>query len=189
MPISVFIEGEPKAQPRARAFSRKTATSIITRMYDPGTADGWKGCVMRALAPWANRELSGPVRIDLTFFFPRPKYMLTKKFPEHEVWHTKKPDRDNCEKAVLDAMKDIKVLADDCVVCDGRLRKFIVRKNGGRIGAYLRLTALPEIEAFQTVAIEDINREDDPREDERAYRTGDRIEDYCPGCRCLVCEC
>ena len=148
--ISIFIEGEPKAQPRPRAFSRKTATAIITRMYDPGTSDGWKGCVMRALKDYANREIAGAVRIDLSFFMPRPKYMLTKKFPDHELWHTKKPDRDNLEKAVLDALKAIKVLADDCIVSDGRLRKYIVRKQGGRIGAHLKLTPLPEIEGYVT---------------------------------------
>lgn len=145
--ISIFIEGEPKAQPRPRAFSRKTATAIITRMYDPGTSDGWKGCVMRALKDYANREIAGAVRIDLSFFMPRPKYMMTKKFPDHELWHTKKPDRDNLEKAVLDALKDIKVLSDDCIVCDGRLRKYVVRK-GGKIGAHLTLTTLAEIEDY-----------------------------------------
>ncbi len=168
--ISVFIEGEPKAQPRPRAFSRKTATAIITRMYDPGTSDGWKGCVMRALKDYANREIAGPVLIDLSFFMPRPKYMLTKKFPDHELWHTKKPDRDNLEKAVLDALKDIKVLADDCIVCDGRLRKYIVRKQGGRIGAHLKLTPLAEIEGFVVLEEEEsVNR--------------------CPGCGLLDCAC
>lgn len=154
--ISIFIEGEPKAQPRPRAFSRKTATAIITRMYDPGTSDGWKGCVMRALKDYANREIAGAVRIDLSFFMPRPKYMLTKKFPDHELWHTKKPDRDNLEKAVLDALKDIKVLSDDCIVVDGRLRKYIVRKQGGKIGAHLKLTPLAEIESYVTTDEENL---------------------------------
>lgn len=176
--ISVFIEGEPKAQPRPRAFARKMGNLIRAGVYDAGTADGWKSCVMRAMAKFANREISGPVRIDLTFFMPRPKYMLTKKFPDHEVWHTKKPDRDNLEKAVLDALKDIKVLGDDCLVVDGRLRKFIVRKEGGRIGAHLKLTPLAEIESFVTV------------EDETFQKPRKLFEMPCPGCgEYLSCSC
>jgi hypothetical protein len=40
-PISIFVHGEPKGQPRPRAFAR----GGMVRMYDPATAEGWKSAI------------------------------------------------------------------------------------------------------------------------------------------------
>ena len=42
---TAFVHGEPKAQPRAKAFARNGRAGI----YDPGTAEGWKGAIAAAL--------------------------------------------------------------------------------------------------------------------------------------------
>ncbi len=82
-----FIPGKPKAQPRPRAFSRKLNNgSVMTRMYDAGTSDGWKNTIKAALfkkkptKPW-----DGPLRLDLTFYMPRPQKLLKKNSPMHEL--------------------------------------------------------------------------------------------------------
>ncbi len=73
--LSFFAPGLPKAQPRMRAYVR----GGITRMYDPGTADAWKACILLAARealrplPPARPVLGGAIRADLTYVFPRPK--------------------------------------------------------------------------------------------------------------------
>ena len=62
--------------------------------------------------------------MDVEFVFPRPGVMVWKKKPMPRVRHTKKPDRDNLEKALMDALKGI-VWIDDAQVCDGSIRKWI----------------------------------------------------------------
>jgi Holliday junction resolvase RusA-like endonuclease len=114
------------------------------RMYDPGTAEGWKGQIAAAIKEFMPAfPLTGAIRIDLTFYFPRPKnhYRTGKRSRELRddapVWHLGKPDRDNCDKAVLDALKVMGFLSDDCIVCDGRIQK---RYAEGREGMLMRVT-------------------------------------------------
>lgn len=140
-PLVVWVDGQPKGQPRARAFAMKGKG---VRMYDPGTAEGWKGQIaaaMREVMPAS--PLAGPLRIDLIFHFPRPKghYRTGKRAGELRddapIWHVSKPDRDNCDKAVLDALKAMRFLSDDCIVCDGRIQK---RYSEGREGVLIKIT-------------------------------------------------
>lgn len=104
----VFVHGEPKAQPRPRAFVRGGRAAV----YDPGTAEGWKGAIASAFKPWAGKCIADPVAVMITFFFPRPKShfgtgrnsaKLKPSAPQH---HTRKPDADNAAKAVLDALSE-----------------------------------------------------------------------------------
>lgn len=112
-PISFFVEGQPKGQPRPRAF----AFAGKARMYDPGTAEGWKSQIAgawKAAAPgWVKIEC--PVMLTVCFFMPRPKSHFTKKGlrPEAPVFCAKKPDADNMAKAIMDAFTQIGVWGDD----------------------------------------------------------------------------
>jgi hypothetical protein len=72
----------------------------------------------------------GPVRVDLCFYFARPKsHFRTGKFAgvlrdDAPKWHTTKPDRDNLEKAVLDALTQVGGFwQDDSQVCAGSVTK------------------------------------------------------------------
>lgn len=118
--------GIPKGQPRARACVRGRHAA----MYDPGTADDWKTIVRNAaLKQWNGPAFDAPVRIDLTFFFPRPKSHGKRNGELREnapTWHTGKPDRDNLDKAVLDALVNACVLRDDSIVCLGTVSKVYV---------------------------------------------------------------
>lgn len=124
--LVLVIPGEPVAQPRTKA----TVIAGRAHVYTPkgGIAD-WKAMVRKmAFDAHCGEPLAGPVRVDCEFVFSRPKGhfgtgknagQLKSSAP---YWHTAKPDRDNLDKACLDALKDV-LLADDKSVCCGTLIK------------------------------------------------------------------
>jgi Holliday junction resolvase RusA-like endonuclease len=117
----VTVVGNPKGQPRARAFAFKGRV----RMYDPATAEGWKSQIAAAIAPVATPYL-GPVAVALVFRFARPASHCGKSGvprPAAPVAPTGKPDLDNLEKAVLDALTTIGVWRDDSQVVGMTSRK------------------------------------------------------------------
>ncbi len=132
-----FAQGHPKGQPRAKAC----AFAGRARLYDPGTADDWKTCVKRAAhdAGLTNAMLEGPLSVSIRLVFARPKahfragknsHLLRLDAPTH---HTSKPDRDNADKAILDALTDACVWRDDCQVCDGPVSKIYGAAPGAHI--------------------------------------------------------
>ena len=112
-PISIFVHGDPKGQPRPRAFAR----GGMVRMYDPATAEGWKSAIAdewrRSAPPMPKIEV--PVSLHLHFNMPRPKSHSNKKGLKTDapIWHAKKPDADNMAKAVMDALTQLGVWQDD----------------------------------------------------------------------------
>jgi len=138
--FEVRVDGIPKGQPRPRAFAFKGHA----RIYDAGTAEGWKSLVANAVKPHLPpAPLEGPVRVDMIFRFPRPKRLCRKKDPPGEVPHTAKPDIDNLEKSVFDALQQIGVFRDDGQVCAGEVLKFY-HAIGGRPGATIRVEDLSD---------------------------------------------
>jgi len=99
----------------------------------------WKGDIIRAAQPHRPAEpFSTPMRLDLCVFLPRPQSLRRKKDPDGPVWAPKKPDRDNLDKAVLDALTADGWFSDDCLVVFGVLAKVYHRK-GGVPGAIIRI--------------------------------------------------
>lgn len=130
MNYAFTANGTPKGQPRARAFAFKGKA----RMYDPGTAEGWKQVVAVAgdrVKP--KKPITASVIVNLTFCMPRPKRLLKRSSPERRIPFTSKPDADNLAKAVLDAMTVVGWWADDALVVGLLVFKFygeIGRKPG-----------------------------------------------------------
>lgn len=99
-------------------------------MYDPGTADGWKGRVRsEAHAHRPATILTGPVQVCMVFTLPRPKAHFLKSGlrPTAPSYHTGKPDSDNLAKAVLDALGDTAQWWKD----DAQVARLSVLKNYG----------------------------------------------------------
>ncbi len=156
-PLSFFVAGLPVATPRVKAARRG---AFIT-MYTPPVADNWKMIVrneahrawVASEAPNIPRPFQGPLCVNLTFYFPRPQGHLRKNGelkPNAPKWHTTKPDRDNCDKAVLDAMTQLGMWLDDKQVCDGRIRKFYVHPGdllaqGGQMGCLIEVKGAEEL--------------------------------------------
>lgn len=118
---SVFVHGEPKAQPRVRAFARNGRAGV----YDPGTAEGWKSLIAAEVKDLAGRCITQAVDLHLEFYFPRPKSHFGSGRNSNRLktsapsLHVKKPDLDNLEKAVKDALSEksgIGLWKDDCQV-------------------------------------------------------------------------
>ena len=121
--LTFFAPGNPKGQPRPRAFSRGGSA----RVYDPGTAEGWKGSVAIGSQPFKPlAPLTGPIRVDLEFYFARPKRLCRKADHSGRIPHTGKPDLDNLAKAVLDALTQLGWWQDDAQVVAGLWAKFWV---------------------------------------------------------------
>jgi Holliday junction resolvase RusA-like endonuclease len=121
-----FAEGTPKGQPRPKAFSRGGIASV----YDPGTAEGWKGEVaLAAKEHKPEKPLEGPLKLTLNFVIPRPKghFRTGKRASELRedapIWHTGKPDADNFAKAVMDALTMLSFWKDDSQVAILEVRK------------------------------------------------------------------
>lgn len=113
--ITFQVLGEPRGQPRPRAFVRGGRA----RVYDPGSAEGWKGLVaLAALEHRPPQPIDRPVALSLRFQMPRPRshhrrHGLKAGAPS---CHTSKPDLDNLAKAVLDALVALGFLRDDRLV-------------------------------------------------------------------------
>ncbi len=117
--IHFRVHGDPKPQPRPRAFSRNGTA----RVYDPHTAEGWKSAIADAARPHCPPEpWRGPVEVRLAFTFKRPKKHFRQGKHADQLrddaptLHTKKPDADNLAKAVLDAMTMLGFWKDDSQV-------------------------------------------------------------------------
>jgi Holliday junction resolvase RusA-like endonuclease len=133
-----YVLGEPKGQPRPRAFSRGGKASV----YDPATAEGWKG----SIALKAGQVIQGPppmldmpLRVVIIFYFQRPARLIRKKDPDGLIPHTAKPDSDNAAKAVLDCLTSIGMWRDDSLVYSLSVEKYYAVKGkapGARISIY-----------------------------------------------------
>lgn len=165
---SVRVDGKPKGQPRGRAFALKRCPeghhfqpakaacpkcgkpgTVQARVHDAGTAESWKSLIAEAFRPrLPDVPLDEPVRVDLDLYFPRPQTFTkrirkayggrSKDIPRGPVLHLSKPDRDNADKAVLDALTDLGFIRDDSLACWGVIRKFYHGATG-RPGARVRV--------------------------------------------------
>lgn len=120
--------GRPVGQPRTRSTIRRgKGGKVFSGVYDPGTADDWKTTIRNtAKAHWDFVPFTGPTVVSWTALFPRPKSHFKRNGDLKQnapIWHTGKPDRDNLDKALLDALVDAGILADDKQVCSGSMRK------------------------------------------------------------------
>lgn len=117
-----FVAGEPKAQPRPKAYTRGNRTGV----YTPKTADEWKQLVRDGVhsVPRMERYVGAVFEVYLTFYIRRPLYHFeTKKAVKGNLktsakyHHDTKPDCDNLAKAVLDAITDTqRIWVDDAQV-------------------------------------------------------------------------
>ena len=123
--ITFFVEGEPKAQPRPRAFARRFGDKWQARVYDPGTAEGWKSAIAVAAKPHIPATpIARPISLTLRFHIARPKshYRSGRNRDQLKAdttfGHCSKPDLDNLEKAVMDALSVLGFWSDDSHVCN-----------------------------------------------------------------------
>lgn len=133
-PISFFVPGEPVAQPRPRAMAMRAKFGTrcrcgqcwTARVYDPDKdeRDAEGRITVRSSEPWKQlvtqagrskqppRPLQGTIALGLTFYFHAPQYVLDWGSPLPCLM-PRRPDFDNLDKAVTDAMTDAGWWYDD----------------------------------------------------------------------------
>jgi Holliday junction resolvase RusA-like endonuclease len=121
--LTFQVTGEPKGQPRPRAFARKMGAVHVARFYDSDVADEWKRAVQIVVLDASIVHkwplTLGPVAISMCFSLPRPKSHFGAKGLKASapVHHSGKPDADNLAKLVMDQItKSGKVWRDDSQV-------------------------------------------------------------------------
>lgn len=133
MNIELRIPAIPVAQPRARASTfgghvkMHTPTSIKNAdgSRKPHPIVAFKATVRMAFEQaYQGAPLGGPLRCDLVFVLPRPKSLIWKTRAMPRAYHAAKPDRDNLDKSVMDALKGL-AWNDDAQVCQGSIEKWI----------------------------------------------------------------
>jgi Holliday junction resolvase RusA-like endonuclease len=111
------VHAVPVAQPRAKASS----FGGHTRLYTPTkTASGKTHPIaaFKATVQMAFRHAcslpphDGAVMVNMAFILPRPLKLLKKSSPAERIKHTVKPDIDNLQKAVMDALSGL-LFVDD----------------------------------------------------------------------------
>ncbi len=126
-PITFIVLGDPKGQPRPKAFAFKGHA----RVFDPGTAEGWKSQIAEAVrhVGAVGIMLASPLSVSIHCHFRRPKghygsgknaHLLKKDAPD---WHTAKPDFDNVAKAACDALTHLGVWHDDAQIVRATVTK------------------------------------------------------------------
>lgn len=129
--LRIEIHGTPIPQPRPRFVNGRAVSTAGPR------AKRWKHAVIQAceeaalalgeaaieqIGGWGDHEGGGSfraVRVDMEFRFPVPAGKTDRIGRPHGL----RPDKDNLEKLVLDAMQAAGLLKDDGRVADGRVRK------------------------------------------------------------------
>jgi Holliday junction resolvase RusA-like endonuclease len=138
--ITFFVPGEPAAQGRPRTRILRFGNHAVPQIYNPHNADEWKARVMLIARPAAPKPpMLGPIEIQMVFLVPRPgthyfdpKHRLRLR-PDAPSWHFIKPDSDNFAKAVLDALTQVRMWADDSQVCNQQVLKIYCSKPGCQI--------------------------------------------------------
>lgn len=156
------VAGIPAPQPRPKArvvwrdmnpanrarwqynrFGQRVGTleDFTAHIYNPSSADDWKRDVIaEAVKYMPPSPIGAPIKVDIDFLFPRPQRLLKASCPTTRIPLDIRPDRDNLDKAVLDALTDCKYLADDKVVFAGEPAKYYVSRNGEEPGAVIKVS-------------------------------------------------
>lgn len=125
--IKFTVPAIPIAQPRQRQRVATINGRPMAMNYTPtkSPVNAFKATVrMAAQQVYSGPPLTGPLWMELVFVFPRPGRLIWKKRPMPRERHASKPDRDNCEKSVMDSLKGL-LFIDDGQICDGPIQKWI----------------------------------------------------------------
>lgn len=119
-----FVAGIPVAKARPR-FTK------TGRTYTPQKTKTWENTIRAfVLASFFKAQTDKPVGVQLQFNMPRPK-----SAPKGRIYPQAKPDLDNLEKAVLDALNGVVWLDDAQVV-----NKYAAKVYGARPGVHIVVT-------------------------------------------------
>lgn len=126
----IVVHDRPRGQARHRSGKGREYTPTSTLQAKHWIKEAWREA--------GHGMVRGPVRVDVTAIFARPKghygtgRNAERLKPSAPPWPTTRTsfDRDNLDKLVLDALTEAKAIQDDSFVVDGRVRKMYARSVG-----------------------------------------------------------
>jgi crossover junction endodeoxyribonuclease RusA len=149
--LSFTVYGEAAPQGSKTVGRTKSGRSFVREASK--RTKPWRGEVQQAAGravEEAGWELArGPVRLDLSFHFPRPKSHLSSSksrpgalLPSAPEYHTKKPDVLKVTRAVEDAMAGIVYLDDSQIVIELATKAYAAPDEPARVE--INVTAMEE---------------------------------------------
>lgn len=126
--LKFSIGGTPKGKGRPRATARIAGTRAFVSMYTPEATRRAEAMIAKAFkaAFPRHRPFTGPVMLRFTAVFETPE-SFTKEQKQAarrgELYHTSKPDKDNIEKLVKDALNGLAWI-DDSQAQGGGIKRY-----------------------------------------------------------------
>ena len=135
MTLTFDVPGIPVAQGRGRAVRIGPGVRVI----DPEKSRDWKRTVHFTVAQHTvhiatQLPLQDALEVVLDFRMMRPKSL-----PKRVEYHTKRPDIDNCTKAILDALNGLLYRDDSQIV-----KLTATKRYADRPGVEIRVQTLEE---------------------------------------------
>lgn len=124
MQIEFTVAGDPVGQGRPR-FARQ---GRFVHTYDPPKSREYKAKIAQSFQQaYMGEPLTKPVKISIRAVFRVPKSYSkarTKACLEGREWPTKKPDADNIEKGVYDALNGLAYADDKQIVMTNTVKVY-----------------------------------------------------------------
>jgi len=105
--ITFTVQGSPIPQPRQRHRVVKTKSGkVFATNYTPAKdpVQSWKSYVRAGAQQAGAKVLTGPVKLTVAFFLPRPASLMRRQDPDFALLHPGARDIDNLYKAVADCL-------------------------------------------------------------------------------------
>lgn len=123
--VAFIAEIEPCPKGRARIGRTKTGVPVA---FTPAKTRRWESDFAAIATRWKpSAIIAEPVYLELVFVVRRPQRLMRKKDPDQREPAMGRPDLDNLEKAVMDAMKSW--WSDDSIVTRKLSSKWYASKN------------------------------------------------------------
>lgn len=108
--LRFWVSAIPVAQPRHRDFRLPTGRRIQVSAPKSHPVHHFRACTVHEFAHCNGDAppIRGPVALRIVFFFPRLKAARSHA----RAWKTTRPDLDNLEKAVMDALSGVAYVDD-----------------------------------------------------------------------------
>lgn len=147
-PLICWIDAEPIPQPRPHEGVIKNTGRIFRYVPKEHPVHQYRDRIRKAATEaHAGPPLVGPISIDIVAVFPRTKAMIWKNKPMPREWKSTKPDVDNLEKSIWDALKGV-WWKDDAQIADSRCRKLY---GGGHETPHVIVRVAPIVAAEETL--------------------------------------
>lgn len=137
--IELVLPGDPKGQGRPKRFTLKNGAQL---MHSPKTEWQLGLKLLASQHPPFTTDKHLPLYVEIICYFRRPGSHFRKDGslkPKAPMRYTSKPDRDNLDKAVCDALEQGGLIPADAAVCDGPVRKFYAPEGDNAPKTVIRL--------------------------------------------------